>query len=176
MPILKIATAGAEVLRKEAEPVGPETILSDPVQRFIRDLKESLMDSGGVGLAAPQVFCSQRIVAVSIREGILEAEDQIASVPLEIWINPVFKKLSDKREINWEGCLSIPGYMGLVERPVQVDLEGYDEKGEKRQITASGFYARALQHEIDHLDGVLYIDRMKDMRSFSRDSSTVLLG
>jgi peptide deformylase len=175
MSILKIATAGAEVLRKGADPVSPAEIMSEDLQRFISDLKESLLDSGGVGLAAPQVYCSKRIVAVSIREGVLEENAAISSVPMEIWINPVFRKLSDRREAGWEGCLSIPGYMGLVERPVTVELEGFDEKGEKRSRQASGYYARVLQHEIDHLDGVLYIDRMKDMRSFCRDDGSQIL-
>jgi len=175
MSLLKIATAGAGVLREEAVQVAPEEIGSEKRQLFLEDLRETLLDSGGVGLAAPQVFTSLRIIAVSIQEGILDEDASVRSVPMEIWINPIFRKLSDRRAVNWEGCLSIPGYMGPVERPLEVELEGYNEKGEKRTVRADGFYARVLQHEIDHLDGILYVDRMKDMRSFSRDNSTVFL-
>ncbi len=149
---LKIYRIGVEeeekVLRKKAKPLQR---VDTAVQKFVADMFETMYEAPGVGLAAPQVGRSRRIIVVDV------GEDPIAL------INPVIKKFEGE-EWDTEGCLSVPGKAGEVCRAKRVEVEGYDLKGKKVRIKAEGFQARALQHEIDHLDGTLYIDKAEDIK------------
>lgn len=152
---LTIVTAGHDSLRKIARPLAVEEIGSSEVQKFIEDITKTLKNSGyGAALAANQVDKLWRIVVIGLKD------------PYEVLINPVISKISKETEIGFEGCLSIPGYLGAVERYQKIVVDAYNPKGEKIKIKASGFRSRVIQHEIDHLDGILYYDRMKDMTTF----------
>lgn len=163
MAIRKIARMGHPVLLQRAAEV------DDPaeVQDLIRDMTETLVDSGGIGLAAPQVHESLRIILVSVprnRAAEGEAEAQITTL-----INPVLTSLSEERALGWEGCLSIPGLRGAVPRFVRIRFEALNASGEPVAGEAHDLMARVLQHEIDHLDGILYPMRMQDHSQFGFD-------
>ena len=143
---------GDPVLRAKAEPV---PIVTDQVRRLIADMFETMYDEEGVGLAAPQVGISERIIVVDPHE-----ED---SKPFAL-INPEILDLSKDTEKSEEGCLSIPGLREMVERPVSVRVRGMTPEGEITEIQTDGLLARILQHEIDHLDGVLFIDRLSPLK------------
>ena len=149
MSILKIAQMGHPVLRKIAEPLAPDEISSAEVQAFIDDLLETCLDADGAGLAAPQVHSSRRIVCLALQD----------DEPLRVWINPVVTPLSDDLVGTWEGCLSVEGMRALVYRPDCVRVDALDRHGAPVHLELSGFPAIVAQHECDHLDGVLYVDR-----------------
>lgn len=162
MAILKIAKMGHEALRRVAQPVGdpkaPET------QRLIRDMIETMIDADGAGLAAPQVHIDQRIVIFEVPEQRQAASGEApAENGLTILINPEIEPLSDEMELGWEGCLSVPGMRGAVPRYAHIRYRGLSETGATIEREARGFHARVVQHECDHLDGVLYPARMTDM-------------
>jgi len=139
----KIVKVGDPVLRQQAKPV---TVINKKIKRLLDDMAETMYQARGVGLAAPQVGVSKRIIVVDVGEGLWEL------------INPeiIFR---EGEEIDLEGCLSIPGVTGEVMRASRVRVRGLDRTGQQQVITAEGFAARALQHEIDHLDGILFIDK-----------------
>ena len=149
MAILKIARMGHPVLLGRAEevvnPSAPE------IQRLIADMAETLADAGGIGLAAPQVHQPLRLF--------LWREE----AALRVLINPEITPIGEERARAWEGCLSIPGLRGQVERPARVAWRGLDESGRPVEGEAEGLAARVLQHENDHLDGVFYLMRMTDL-------------
>ncbi|OAN45678.1 peptide deformylase [Paramagnetospirillum marisnigri] len=160
MSILKIARMGSPVLQGKAAPV--EEPLSPEIQRLIDDMIETMADAGGVGLAAPQVFASLRIVVFfvpALRNG-------GAAVPLTVLINPELEPLDDTVQTDYEGCLSLPGMTGAVPRFTRLRYWGLDRQGQPLEREAEGFHARVLQHECDHLDGVLYPMRMPDLGTF----------
>ncbi len=172
MAILKIARMGHPVLRRKAaeiaDPGAPE------VQRLIADMIETLADAGGAGLAATQVHRPLRVVIFHIPpegveegagEGAEEAEGATRPPPEapEVLINPVIKPIAEEMEIGWEGCLSVPGLRGLVPRFTTIRYRGIDGEGAPVERTATGFHARVVQHECDHLDGILYPMRMPDL-------------
>ena len=162
MAILKIAKMGHPVLREKAKKVKDPT--SKEVHSLINDMFETLADLGGtgVGLAAPQVHASLQIIIFEVPRNNSESVDQI---PLTVLINPKIKILTKKTEIDWEGCLSVPGLRGKVERPKKIKYSGFNPKGKRIETIAEGFHARVVQHEYDHLLGVLYPQRMKDLSS-----------
>lgn len=149
MAILKIARMGHPVLLGRAEEVTQPT--SPEIRRLIRDMVETLLDAGGIGLAAPQVYQPLRLFLW--RDG----------DALRVLMNPEITPLGQGTERAWEGCLSIPGLRGQVERPARVAWRGLDENGEAVAGEATGLAARVLQHENDHLDGVFYLMRMTDL-------------
>lgn len=149
MAILKVARMGNPVLRLVAEPVGPAVLASDEFQSFLDDLYESMLDQEGVGLAAPQVHRSQRVVVFQ-----LDSDEE----PMFL-INPVIQPTSEARAWGYEGCLSIPELRGRVERWADIRVDALDRDGQPFAFEAHGWAARVVQHECDHLDGVLYIDR-----------------
>lgn len=152
MAILKIEMLGSEVLRRRADEVaGPDPELD----RLIESMFETMYDAQGIGLAAPQVGISRRVIVVDVNE-----PDQVPFAML----NPVVVESSEERDRGEEGCLSIPGVTGVVERPLRVVVEGVDRRGEPLRIEADGMLARCLQHEIDHLDGVLFVDRLSPLK------------
>lgn len=162
MAIRKIARMGAEILREPARPVADPT--APAVHTIVRDMLETMADADGAGLAAPQINEPWRIVIFHVpgarasREGGAEAE-----VPLTILCNPEIEVLSDEEEWGWEACLSVPGLMGLVPRATRIRYRGVTPEGERIELEAAGFHARVVQHECDHLDGILYPQRMDDL-------------
>jgi peptide deformylase len=169
---LKIVQAGEPVLRQTARALTRHEILGDEIQRLIDSMKETMRDAPGVGLAAPQVGLSLQLAVIEDREEVLRdlptqelAEKDRHPVPFHVIINPQVTLLGNEKVAFYEGCLSLAGFSAVVPRARTVRVEYLDEKGEHRSVEASGWYARILQHEIDHLDGALYIDRMRS-RSF----------
>lgn len=157
MAILKIAKMGHPVLRQVAEPVEDPT--APEILRLVGDMMATLEDIAGAGLAAPQVHVSKRLVMFHVPPGRGDEE----TVPFTVLINPEIEFLTDEREMGWEGCLSVPGLRGLVPRCARIRYGGYGVDGKWLEREAHGFHARVVQHECDHLDGVLYPQRMEDL-------------
>jgi peptide deformylase len=164
MSILKVARIGHPAVRARAVEVAPDRILAADTQRLIDDMIETMYEYDGVGLAAPQVHVGLRLAVIEISEEDDRAE---GGVPLTVLVNPVVRPLADETVDGWEGCLSIPDLRGLVPRLRQLELRALDREGRPFRLAASGFFARVIQHECDHLDGSVYLDRMKGVRSLS---------
>lgn len=160
MSILKIARMGHPILRRRAEPV--EDPGAPEIRRLIADMGETLADVGGAGLAAPQVHVALRVVLFHAPA----ARNAGAAVPLTVLINPRLEPLDDDLQVGYEGCLSLPGLTGMVPRFTRIRYMGLDGGGNPVDRVAEGFHARVVQHECDHLDGVLYPVRMPDLSSF----------
>src|ERR1700761_3293927 len=167
MAILKIARMGHPVLAQKASPV-PNP--ADPaIRRLVSDMVETMIDANGAGLAAPQVHVPLRVVVFqapgerSTDPGLSEGERFDHTAPLTVLINPEIEILSPGQEGGWEGCLSVPGLRGWVERAAHIRYRGLGINGEMIERVARGFHARVVQHECDHLNGVLYPSRMGDM-------------
>ena len=161
MSILKIARMGHPVLRRVADPVADPT--APDVAQLVRDMIETLEDIGGVGLAAPQVHVSRRVIIFKVPpERTIDIEGD-GPLPLTALINPVVEPLGDAANLGWEGCLSIPGLRGAVPRYSRLRYAGYDLAGNWLEREVAGFHARVVQHEGDHLEGVLYPQRMTDL-------------
>jgi len=161
MAILKIARMGHPVLRRRAAEVEDPT--APAIRRLVADMVETLDDIGGAGLAAPQVHVPLRVVIFSVPvERILE-EPGTEPVPLEALVNPVVTPLTRETDLGWEGCLSVPGLRGVVPRYTEVRYSGLTLDGETVEREVSGFHARVIQHECDHLDGILFPMRMTDL-------------
>ena len=154
MAKLKIVKVGDEILRKRCRPIEE---ITPKIHRLLDDMAETMHDAQGVGLAGPQVGIMRRIAVVEVEEGNL----------IEL-INPKIIAYAGEQEGN-EGCLSVPGKYGTVKRPMHVTVRATNRHGEEFEITASEFLARALCHEIDHLDGKLYIDIATDIQTVSQD-------
>jgi peptide deformylase len=166
MAILKIARMGHPVLATPAKPVADPR---DPeIRRLVNDMVETMIDANGAGLAAPQVHVPLAVVVFQAPEGrsdpaLSEAERFDQTAPLTVLINPQIEVLDPQTEGGWEGCLSVPGLRGWVERPAHIRYRGLGLEGEKIERVARGFHARVVQHECDHLDGRLYTSRIGDM-------------
>jgi peptide deformylase len=157
MAILKIARMGHPVLMTPAKPVADPT---DPaVHELINDMVDTMLDAPGIGLAAPQVHVPARIVVFHVPEG----RGGGGGVPLTALINPVIEPLSDEMEEGVEGCLSLPEMAGTVPRYTRIRYTAQAPDGSTFEREASGFHARVVQHECDHLDGILYPMRMTDL-------------
>ncbi|MBF0167034.1 MAG: peptide deformylase [Alphaproteobacteria bacterium] len=159
MAILKIARMGHPVLRATALPVSDPT--APEIQGLVEDMIETLADAGGVGLAAPQVHVPLRLVIFFVPTE--RGEDE---VPLTVLINPVIEPLGDEEEEGAEGCLSLPGMVGVVPRFKFIRYSGLDLDGLPIERLAEGYHARVVQHECDHLDGILYPARIRDFSRF----------
>jgi peptide deformylase len=164
MAILKIARMGHPVLAHAARPV--EDPGSEPVRRLIGDMIETMLDAEGIGLAAPQVHRSLRLIVF------LDASDreETARRAPVVLINPAIESLDEAREPGWEGCLSIPGLRGVVARHARIGYRGLGPDGRLVEREAEGLHARVVQHEVDHLDGILYPMRMADLRQLAFES------
>jgi len=168
MSILKVARMGHPVLRARAQAVDPADIKSPRIQQLIDDMFETMKEYSGVGLAAPQVHESLRIfVAGFAPRPDDDDEDEDSRVPLMALINPQITPLTAEAEDDWEGCLSIPEIRGRVPRAREIEVSAYDRRGRKISLRARGFTARVIQHETDHLDGVLFLDRMKSFETLT---------
>lgn len=160
MAILKIARMGHRVLSRPAAPVGDPT--RPEIRRLIADMIETMDDAGGAGLAAPQVHVPLRLVVFHVPAG----RDGAEGMPLTVLADPVIEVLDDDTQEGWEGCLSLPGLTGLVRRAMRIRYSGLGADGTPVLREAEGFHARVVQHECDHLDGVLYPMRMTDIAQF----------
>ncbi len=166
MSILKIAKLGHPVLLKKGNEI--KEFSTDSLKKIVYDMSETMIDYNGIGLAAPQVHLSKRIII--FRNPDNEDKERIQITPL---INPIFKPIGDEKDDDWEGCLSIPGMQGLVSRFKKISYQGYDLDGNKIENIAEGLHARVVQHEIDHLDGVLYTSRLRNKNAFGYEKEIV---
>jgi peptide deformylase len=162
MSILKIARMGHPILRGVAAAVADPT--SAAVKRLVADMIETLEDIGGAGLAAPQVHVAQRVVIFKVPAERTTGLPGDTAQDLTILINPVIEPLAGAVELGWEGCLSVPGLRGAVPRHRAIRYRGATPDGAMIERNVEGFHARVVQHECDHLDGILYPQRMTDHR------------
>jgi peptide deformylase len=162
---MKITTVGDPVLRERARDVAVEELGSDEVQEVIDGLIEMRRTAGGAGLAAPQVGVSLRIAVVEVDGATRYAYKPL--VPLTVLVNPVLEPLSDEKLVINEGCLSVPDLRGDVERYLRVRVQYFDRNGARCEQVVEGLTAGTFQHEVDHLDGVLFLDRLLDTRTLS---------
>lgn len=165
MALLKIARMGHPVLVRRAEEVADPT--AREVRRLIEDMIETMEDAEGVGLAAPQVHVGKRIIIFKAPDSRAGDDDPKSVTPLTALINPVIEPLGEEMVDGFEGCLSIPGLTGVVPRYNRIRYRGFAPNGAPVEREASGFHARVVQHETDHLDGILYTMRMTDLRLLS---------
>ena len=174
---LKIVQVGDPVLREAARPLTLPEIAIAETQQLIRDMRETMHDAPGVGLAAPQIGLPLQLAVIEDPESILDdvpanelAEKERRPVPFHVIINPVITRLAEEKAHFYEGCLSLAGFSAVVPRARTIRVQYLDERGAARVVEASGWYARILQHEIDHLHGALYIDRMQSRTFTSLDN------
>jgi peptide deformylase len=164
MAILKISRMGHPVLLRKCDPV------ADPgapeIRRLVDDMIETMLDAPGVGLAAPQVYQPLRLFVFRVPGGRSSDDPDDVAMPNTVLINPELELIGEDRVLGWEGCLSIPGLRAAVPRAKRVRYRGVDCDGNVIEREASGFHARIVQHEYDHLDGILYTMRMTDFRLF----------
>ena len=160
MAILKIARMGHPVLRRRADEVTDPT--APEIKRLVADMLETMHDAPGTGLAAPQVHVPLRVVIFEVAESRAGREGG-AAVPLTVMVNPVIEPLADEQATGWEACLSVPGLAGMVPRYRRIRYRAQTPEGESIERIAEGFHARVVQHECDHLDGILYPQRMTDL-------------
>lgn len=159
MSILKISRLGHPILLKKCKPV--KDITGDNTRKIINDMTETMLDAKGIGLAAPQVHINKQIIIFRNPDDEQEKEIKITAL-----INPKLFEIDDQTEDQWEGCLSIPGMLGLVKRFSRVRYEGYDMQGLLIKTKAEGLHARVVQHEYDHLKGILYINRLAQKNAY----------
>ena len=159
MSILKIAKLGHPILLKKTKEIND--LISDDIKKVVFDMSENLIDANGIGLAAPQVHLSYRMFI--FRNPDVEEEERIN---ISVLINPKLEKVTDETEDSWEGCLSIPGMTGLVTRFKKIRYSGFDLNGKNISREVEGLHARVIQHEFDHLNGILYTSRLAHKNAF----------
>jgi len=162
MAVQKVIKMGHPLLFQRASKV--ENFNTPELDKLIIDMKDTMDELNGAGLAAPQIAVSLRIMIFGITEN--PRYPDIESVPETVLINPEITILDSEKESAWEGCLSVPHMRGLVPRYKSIKYRGYDQTGELIEHEASGFHARVVQHELDHLDGILYPQRIENMQNF----------
>ena len=165
MAIRKIATVGHPVLRENARTLSREELLGDKMQTFIDDLVETMHDANGAGLAANQVFEPVQICAIEIKNN--PRYPYKPNYPLTVLVNPEVTLLGEETFLNYEGCLSVPNLLGEVRRSVHVRIQAWDREGKPLDFEVKGLTAGTFQHELDHLDGNLFLDRVEDTRSLT---------
>ncbi|MEI6597377.1 MAG: peptide deformylase [bacterium] len=160
MPILKIITQPNPILRKKSLEISSEIIKTDDFKNLISSMVKTMIKTDGVGLAAPQIGKNIRLTVINSKDGFF------------CLINPKFIKKSWARELGQEGCLSIPGVFGKVKRHKKISLTYYNQDGKKTKMTAAGMMARVIQHEVDHLDGILFIDKAVEIENGNQPNKT----
>ncbi len=165
MAILKVARLGHPVLRRVAEPVPVREIRSVDVQRLIDDMIETMREYNGAGLAANQVHALTQIAVIEVQKN--PRYPEAPEIPLTVIINPVVTSLTDTMADGWEGCLSVPDMRGIVSRFTSLRLQALDRNGQQIDLKAEDFFARVIQHESDHLNGIVYLDRMRDLSTLT---------
>ena len=170
MTVRTVLKMGHPLLRQIAAPVA----VFDPVQmpELLTDMEDTMRAPNGAGIAAPQIGVSLRVVIFEMREN--PRYPHVAPIPFTVLINPTLEPLGDEMEEGWEGCLSVPGLRGVVPRYRRLHYSGVDAQGEFFERTVEGFHARVVQHEVDHLDGILFPQRVEDMTRFGFEDA--LLG
>ncbi len=163
MRLLQICRLGHPALRRPCEPVPPEEILRPAFQDFLDDLVATLRENAGAGLAAPQVFVSRQVCVIESR--VADKEEGEPEFAFAILINPEVAPIGDEIIEDWEGCLSVDDLRGLVPRHAKIQVKALGRNGKSLAFKAAKFHARVIQHEVDHLHGILFLDRMKDMKS-----------
>ncbi|MGV6852799.1 MAG: peptide deformylase, partial [bacterium] len=164
--LLDIIRLGHPIIRQIAEPISPEELALPETQHLIDDMIETMHASNGVGIAAPQVSVSKQIVILEI-DGTNPRYPGQAAIPLTVLVNHKIVAHSDETETDWEGCLTVPDMRGRVERWSTIEVEALDRHGKPLSFTASGFHARVIQHEGDHLAGKVFLDRMTDFSTLT---------
>ena len=164
MSILKIARIGHPVVRQPARALTEAEVRSPEIQRLIDDMRETMYDYEGVGVAAPQVHVSLRLAVLEVAASDERAHE---AFPFTVLVNPTLTPQGDEMITAFEGCLSVPDLRGPVPRYARVRLQALDRDGRPFSVDAAGFHARVIQHECDHLDGNVYLDRMRDLRQLA---------
>jgi peptide deformylase len=177
---MSVATANDSILRQRAQEVGPDELASADTQRLIDELIRTRREAGGAGLAANQIWSVRRIAVVEVDEATRRRYPYKPPFPLSVIVNPTIEPLSEETLLINEGCLSIPGVRGDVERHVEVRVRFLDRHGERQELVARGLTAGTFQHEVDHLDGVLFTDRadpasLSTWEEFERDGMAEFL-
>lgn len=165
MALLKIAHVGHPVLRQRSRELSLDELRSEKVQRFIDDLIDTMRDANGAGIAAPQVHEPIRVCVIEVKDN--PRYPYKPNVPLTVMVNPVITPISDETFENYEGCLSVPNLRGKVERHADIEVEYLDRDGKPVKRMVRGLTAGTFQHECDHLDGKLFLDRVKDTSSLA---------
>lgn len=163
--IRSICRMGNPILRKITQEVPKSILKTDEFAQILQDLLDSMKHYGGIGIAAPQIGIDYQVALIELT-GINRYGEEI-NLPLTAFINPRIEYLTNATQGFWEGCLSVPGLRGYVERPEKVKVNYLDVEGNEQELVASGFLATVLQHELDHLQGILYIDKIKDSKHLS---------
>jgi peptide deformylase len=166
MAVRAISRMGHPVLRQPARELKRGELLSPPIQQLIQDMLETMHDAEGVGLAAPQVYEGIRLLVAEAPSGRPKSEGEATRTVVAL-ANPEIVSASQEMEDGWEGCLSIPEIRGIVPRHRAITVRGLNPQGRALTVEAEGYFARILQHEIDHLDGILFLDRMKDFKTLT---------
>ena len=167
MPIQQVVKMGNVQLATPSKPVSDELIASlaqGSLSNLVQDMWDTMQEQRGVGIAAPQIGQNLRVIMFGFEDNSRYPEE--LAIPLTVLINPTIKILSQETEEDWEGCLSVPGLRGVVPRYQHIEYSGIDIHGNPVLRTVNGFHARVVQHEYDHLDGILYPQRINDMRNF----------
>lgn len=159
-----IKRAGEPILRTPVQPVAIDTIPSDAFQQLIKDMFKIMKEYNGVGLAAPQIGLNQSVLVYGFESNLRYPNEK--PVPQTVLINPTVLNMSDEKQVGFEGCLSLDSLRGEVPRATSIEISAYDAKGQSYIKKATGFEARIIQHELDHLNGHLIIDRMPDFKHF----------
>lgn len=164
-PVLKM---GASLLKQVALPV---TRFDADLAALVTDMNDTMRALSGAGIAAPQIGVSQRVVIFELREN--PRYPHVSPVPYTVLVNPVITPLGSEEDEGWEGCLSVPGLRGLVPRFCRLRYQGFDQHGAPLDRTVQGFHARVVQHEVDHLDGILFPQRVRDLRNFGFEDALI---
>lgn len=172
MAVFEVLRMGHPTLRKRARPLLPEEVVGQEMESLIADMQDTLHAYGGIGLAAPQIDRSVRLAIIEIIDS-SSRYGEIPLMPLTVYFNPEITVLSEQTQGFWEGCLSIPGLRGYVERPQHIRVDYLDQGATPQTVEFDGFLATVLQHELDHLDGILYVDRLKDSKLLSFEEEFV---
>jgi peptide deformylase len=165
MAILKVARLGHPVLRQPAQPVTIDALRSGEIQRLIDDMIETMREYDGAGLAATQVHRLEQIAVIEVQAN--PRYPHAPRIPLTVVVNPSVTPLTEEMDDDWEGCLSVPDMRGMVPRYTAVRLECLDRSGQRMDVVAKDFFARVIQHETDHLNGLVYLDRMRTLATLS---------
>lgn len=161
MAVRRVLTMGEPLLREVAAPVAHfDAVLA----ALVSDMDDTMRHLSGAGLAAPQIGVSARVVIFELKDN--PRYPHLKPIPYTVLVNPVLTVLDEAQDEGWEGCLSVPGMRGLVPRYRRLRYQGADLRGEPLDRTVEGFHARVVQHEVDHLDGILFPQRVRDLRNF----------
>lgn len=161
MAVREVIRLGHPVLRQVAQAFTPEEILQPETQALVQDMVETMEDYDGAGLAAPQIAVSKRLLIYGVEAN--PRYPEAPEVPRTVLFNPTWEALGEETELEWEGCLSLPGLRGQVRRFNAIRVRALDAKAQEVEFEARDFHARVFQHEVDHLEGVVFLDRMEDM-------------